>query len=376
VAVQSPPNDRPAGSRRLLLLSVVLLISLVCATWHSPRVAAQEGERCFPDAPGIDNCVAGRFGEFWAQHGGLDVFGYPLTPAEFVSTAEGAFLTQYFERARFELHPENLPPYDVLLGRLGDERYSELGGNWQDEGGEDPIPACDFWSETLHNVCGPFAETWRGNGLNIDDDPAISTAESLALWGLPLTDANPITTDNGVAIVQWFERARFEQQPDGSITIGRLGAEALDTTPVQEPAPAPETPEAPAAPPAPTDTPPPAVPAAPPVPNVTQPGVPCNTNVPVPAEGIQVWMADPTPVEDAVACVRLILNGEAVNGAPAMAYRYYGSERRPSIPQSTGRDGVASFIFYTGQDGGRVPVEAVVTYRGQTYVAYTEYTPE
>jgi hypothetical protein len=26
---------------------------------------------------------------------------------------------QYFERARFEHHPENAPPYDVLLGQFG-----------------------------------------------------------------------------------------------------------------------------------------------------------------------------------------------------------------------------------------------------------------
>jgi hypothetical protein len=61
-----------------------------------------------------------------------------------------------------------------------------------------------------------------------------------------------------------------------------------------------------------------------------------------------------------------------------MAYRYRaGGERRPSIPQSTGRDGVASFIFYIGEEAGgvRIPVEAVVTYRGITYTAYSEFTP-
>lgn len=372
--IQSPPTTRSAGSRRLIMFGLLLLIAVAGVVWRSPHVRAQEAQRCFPDAPGIENCVTGRFAEFWDQHGGLEVFGYPLTTAEFVTTDEGVFLTQYFERARFELHPENLPPYDVLLGRLGDERYAALGGNWLDEGGEEPIPACDFWAETQYNICGPFAETWRGSGLNIDGDPAVSSAESLALWGFPITGATPVSSDIGVVIVQWFERARFEQQPDGTITIGRLGAEALDTTtPARDPAPAPDVPVTDETP---TETPAPAAPAAPPVPNVAPPGVPCATNVPVPAEGIQVWMADPTPVEDAVVCVRLILNGEAVNGAPAMAYRIYGGERRPSIPQSTGRDGVASFIFYVGQDGGRVPVEAVVTYRGQTYVAYTEYTPE
>jgi hypothetical protein len=31
------------------------------------------------------------------------------------------YTVQWFERARFEHHPENDPPYDVLLGLLGVE---------------------------------------------------------------------------------------------------------------------------------------------------------------------------------------------------------------------------------------------------------------
>jgi hypothetical protein len=31
------------------------------------------------------------------------------------------YQVQYFERARFELHPENEPPFNVLLGLLGRE---------------------------------------------------------------------------------------------------------------------------------------------------------------------------------------------------------------------------------------------------------------
>jgi hypothetical protein len=31
------------------------------------------------------------------------------------------YQVQWFERARFELHPENQPPYNVLLGLLGNE---------------------------------------------------------------------------------------------------------------------------------------------------------------------------------------------------------------------------------------------------------------
>jgi hypothetical protein len=33
------------------------------------------------------------------------------------------YAVQYFERAVFEYHPENQPPYDVLLSHLGTFRY-------------------------------------------------------------------------------------------------------------------------------------------------------------------------------------------------------------------------------------------------------------
>jgi hypothetical protein len=50
------------------------------------------------------------------QYGGLTVFGYPLTE-EFT---EDGLTVQYFERARFEWHPDAWPErFDVELGRLG-----------------------------------------------------------------------------------------------------------------------------------------------------------------------------------------------------------------------------------------------------------------
>ncbi|KPV49716.1 hypothetical protein SE17_31020, partial [Kouleothrix aurantiaca] len=53
----------------------------------------------------------------------LALFGLPLSEAtmETNPTTGQQYLTQHFERARFEFHPENQPPYDVLLGLLGRE---------------------------------------------------------------------------------------------------------------------------------------------------------------------------------------------------------------------------------------------------------------
>jgi hypothetical protein len=60
---------------------------------------------------------------FWQQHGGLAVFGYPISE-EFteINDADGQqYTVQYFERNRFEWHPELSPPNNVQLGLLGVE---------------------------------------------------------------------------------------------------------------------------------------------------------------------------------------------------------------------------------------------------------------
>ena len=73
--------------------------------------------------------VGARFGTYWQANGGLAQFGYPLSE-EFWEILEdgGRYRVQYFERARFEYHPENVPPYDVLLGQFG-RRILNWGGS-------------------------------------------------------------------------------------------------------------------------------------------------------------------------------------------------------------------------------------------------------
>ncbi len=70
--------------------------------------------------------VCGAFLRFWREGGGLERFGLPLT-GEFTAELEGRPLTvQYFERRRFELHPE-IGPDTVLLGLLGREVLQARG---------------------------------------------------------------------------------------------------------------------------------------------------------------------------------------------------------------------------------------------------------
>lgn len=64
--------------------------------------------------------LGGRFRAYWNENGGLAIFGFPISE-EFQERLEDGktYRVQYFERARFEAHPENPAPYDVLLGQFG-----------------------------------------------------------------------------------------------------------------------------------------------------------------------------------------------------------------------------------------------------------------
>jgi hypothetical protein len=96
--------------------------------------AARQGGDCvyFPET---QHNVCGAFLKLWHAYGlefdgragrsaaeNLALLGLPISEPILDTSADGQmYLMQWFERARFELHPENPPPYNVLLGRLGGE---------------------------------------------------------------------------------------------------------------------------------------------------------------------------------------------------------------------------------------------------------------
>jgi hypothetical protein len=65
--------------------------------------------------------VPGVFFNYWYTRGSLAQFGYPLSEMFEERLEDGnTYQVQYFERARFEWHPENADPqYQVLLGQFG-----------------------------------------------------------------------------------------------------------------------------------------------------------------------------------------------------------------------------------------------------------------
>jgi hypothetical protein len=196
---------------------------------------ALAAQRCFPETR---QCLIDRFEEYWSQNGGLSVFGFPISTVmnEVNNDTGKRHRTQWLERNRFEAHPENQVPYDVLLGRLGDERLRQIGRDWQKERREPgPKTGCLWFPQTSRNVCNQsgslgFKTYWESHGLEFDGRRGTSYEESLALFGLPLTEARMETNTSGDRVMtQWFERARFEWHPrnpdEYKVLLGLLGNE-------------------------------------------------------------------------------------------------------------------------------------------------------
>jgi hypothetical protein len=129
-----------------LALAALALVGLGGGPPAAARPAAQVPPSCAVADPHQDGVVyfaatghtlRGDFLAYWTKYGGLAQFGYPITE-EIVEpggpTLNAPQPVQYFERARFEHHPENVPPvtggtsttppqpaggYGVLLGLLG-----------------------------------------------------------------------------------------------------------------------------------------------------------------------------------------------------------------------------------------------------------------
>jgi hypothetical protein len=174
-------------------------------------------------APETGQTISPLFNDYWQRNGGLARFGYPRSAAfREVNAADGrAYLTQYFERARFEYHPENRDPqYHVLLGLLGNERTV-------DRRGEGPfLPKAGaagerFFPETGHAIRNSFQSYWERNG-------------GLAVYGYPISDEfTEINPEDGKPyVVQYFERNRFEYHPEHAgtpyeVLLGLLGNDLL-----------------------------------------------------------------------------------------------------------------------------------------------------
>ncbi|MDQ3706208.1 MAG: ABC transporter substrate-binding protein [Chloroflexota bacterium] len=241
-------NVKRGVGRTALYTGVVgaMLLSSLPAVGGQAYAAAQTSRNLGPN----NIPVAGRFLEVWTAQGSeqnsVYVNGWPITPRRpEISTEDGrSYETQWFERARYEAHPENRAPYDVLLGRLGATLSEGRGSvdpatkqvrNRADApfvGVDRPadLSATKLWfPETRHTLSGKFLEYWNKYG-------------GLTQFGLPLSEPfqEVSATDNKTYTVQYFERNRFELHPERAgtaqaayeVELGLLGVQQYKLTPV------------------------------------------------------------------------------------------------------------------------------------------------
>lgn len=121
----------------MILTAILDPLSYIRALVPTAQAQQQSGCRTFGQT---GKTVCGKFLTYWQNNGGLQQFGFPLS-AEFIETSDlngKQYTVQYFERAVFEMHPENQPPYDVLLSQLGTFRFRQKYPNG--EPGSAPTP--------------------------------------------------------------------------------------------------------------------------------------------------------------------------------------------------------------------------------------------
>jgi hypothetical protein len=119
------------------------------------------------------------------------VFGNPITEA-FQEQPNGRII-QYFERARFELFPENPPELRVVISPLGKLLYPKAPSFSSPRS----LPGCRYIPESRVNICYDFLEFYDAHG-------------GAAQFGYPIANYEEIDG----RIVQYFQRARFEYHPD------------------------------------------------------------------------------------------------------------------------------------------------------------------
>lgn len=191
----------------------VIIWSIVSLVVSLTPTAAQQPEKTeyFSES---GHWVRGEFLEKWLGVGKpSDIYGWPIT--ERFTDSEGVEV-QYFQRARFEYHPNNAPGRRVVVSNLGD---ALLDAATVTPLNIDPLPAnhpaCLTFSENKHQVCYAFKDFFIANG-GVDQ------------FGRPISDLVKV---NGW-LVQYFERARFEWHPElpsgKRVTLTKIGQMYFD----------------------------------------------------------------------------------------------------------------------------------------------------
>lgn len=190
---------------------VCLTILIVLATLVELGIAKAQSEdaRYFPET---GHWVSGSFLRFYdSVPDPVLTFGYPITDAFQTDTVPQypGLLVQYFQKARFEYHPENPIELRVVLSQLGDYLY-QVDGQGEAVQIAQTMSACRRIPQDGYPVCYAFLTFFDRYG-------------GVAQFGYPISE---IEWHDG-SMVQYFQRARFEWHAGSSngqrVTLTNLG---------------------------------------------------------------------------------------------------------------------------------------------------------
>ena len=203
------------GGKNIWIIVLAALMLAAPLFVSSGTVSAQGGTRTFRET---GKTVKGRFLTYWDTHGGLTQQGFPISEEmQEISDTDGkTYTVQYFERAVFEMHPENPAPNDVLLSLLGNFLYKQKYPSGASNQKPNNTAGSILFKETGKRVGGKFLAYWQKNG-------------GLAQQGFPISEEfqERSELDGKTYTVQYFERAVFEMHPENKppfdVLLSQLG---------------------------------------------------------------------------------------------------------------------------------------------------------
>ncbi|MEA2573745.1 MAG: hypothetical protein QOH93_1043 [Chloroflexia bacterium] len=150
--------------------------------------------------------VGGKFLAYWKGHGGLAQQGLPISD-EFQERSDldgKTYTVQYFERAVFELHPDNAgTPYEVLLSQLGTFRYK-------------------LQYETLQATVTPYPTTGSVENPTPIAPESLASVDLYTKYGeikIDSSDMLDIKSANDEVLIRMFERIYEATGKSGTVNV-------------------------------------------------------------------------------------------------------------------------------------------------------------
>jgi len=189
--------------KKVRVASLLIILALITGlSWQVTR--AQLSGQYFSET---GHWVSGEFlSAYYRVPDPERVYGNPIT-RQFQDSSTGLWV-QYFEKTRFELHPEAPRDQRVQLAPIGQILYETgQGALLIEESGD-----CKVFPETGYRVCHAFLDFYQVYGGSNQ-------------FGLPISDFELLNN----RIVQYFEKARLEWRPElprgERVVVGNLGLE-------------------------------------------------------------------------------------------------------------------------------------------------------